>query len=304
MTARTLATKETKKAGTKTSVNRRFGETTTSTVQWPAPRTRREHRRRQTQSRRRCASAPSLAALQSAWHTKSTGEDHGENATIVVQGRQEKKQKVEPKLALSNLCAACGAPNPKYRCSRCEVRSWDLVSFCFSLYHYLAQLFFSIDLHWLGDDWEERATDEDFEDDEKCLDYFHRFQTIKKLQEVREEIGYEDFQAVFEHFDSIKNSGYTLEEVIATDTGTLIDREEYLQHHIEEEHDDENSGGDRGDGNDDGETDSWEGVPEEMTRSVLTEEEQMRHAIDASRMSAQEDEVVRRVMKESSGIGD
>jgi len=170
---------------------------------------------------------------------------------------------------------------------------------------YLTQIL-EVDLHWLGDDWEERATDEDFEDDEKCLDYFHRFQTIKKLQEVREEIGYEDFQAVFEHFDSIKNSGYTLEEVIATDTGTLIDREEYLQHHVEEEHDDadQNSDGEGGNNSEDGEADSWEAVPEEMTRAAITEEDQMRNAIDASRMSAQEDELIRRVIDESSGNGD
>jgi len=69
------------------------------------------------------APAPSLAALQTAWNTKSTGEAHDENVTIGVQGHEEKKQKIEPKLGLSSLCAACGSTNPKYRCSRCEVRS-------------------------------------------------------------------------------------------------------------------------------------------------------------------------------------
>lgn len=32
-----------------------------------------------------------------------------------------------------------------------------------------------VDLNWLGQNWEENATDEDFEDDEKCLDYLHGF---------------------------------------------------------------------------------------------------------------------------------
>jgi len=39
---------------------------------------------------------------------------------------------------------------------------------------YLTQIL-EVDLHWLSDRWQETATDADFEDDEKCLDYFHRF---------------------------------------------------------------------------------------------------------------------------------
>jgi hypothetical protein len=99
---------------------------------------------------------------------------------------------------------------------------------------YLTQIL-EVDLGWLGEDWESRANDEDWEDDEKCLDYFHRFRTIKKLQEARNEIGPDDFRAVFENFDSVKNSGYTLEEVITTCTEKLIDREEYLQYHQAEQ---------------------------------------------------------------------
>ena len=36
---------------------------------------------------------------------------------------------------------------------------------------------------------ETNATDEDFQDDEKCVDYLHRFKTIKLLQEVQEKVG-------------------------------------------------------------------------------------------------------------------
>ena len=177
---------------------------------------------------------------------------------------------------------------------------------------YLTQIL-EVDLHWLGGDWEDRAIDEDFEDDEKCLDYFHRFRTIKKLQQARDEIGHDDFQAVFEHFDSVKNSGYTLEEVISTCTDKLIDREEYLQYHHEaegDEEDEDNEGlsaddmdeseGNGSDIEDEGSEHEWEAVPDAMTRAVVQEEEQMRSAMEASRMSAQEDELIRRVMEDSS----
>ena len=33
-------------------------------------------------------------------------------------------------------------------------------------------------MNWMGEGWEENASDEDFEDDERCLDYLHRFKTI------------------------------------------------------------------------------------------------------------------------------
>ena len=93
---------------------------------------------------------------------------------------------------------------------------------------YLTQIL-EVDLGWLGENWEQEATNEDFEDDQKCLDFFHGFQTIRKLQEVRGSIGPEDFEAVFENFESVKNSGYSLEEIVSTSTEKLIDREEYLQ---------------------------------------------------------------------------
>lgn len=95
---------------------------------------------------------------------------------------------------------------------------------------YMTQVL-EVDLNWLGEDWEQRAQDADFEDDDKCLDYFHRFRTIKKLQEVRSEIGPGNFASAFVHFDSIKNSGYAIDEVVNTCTDKLIDRTEYLQYH-------------------------------------------------------------------------
>lgn len=62
-----------------------------------------------------------------------------------------------------------------------------------------------VDLNWLGENWEENATDEDFEDDERCLDYLHRFRTIELLQGVLEKIGTKAFVGAFVAFDSIKN---------------------------------------------------------------------------------------------------
>ena len=86
-----------------------------------------------------------------------------------------------------------------------------------------------VDLHWLGENWEENATNEDFEDDEKCLDYLHRFRTIKLLQDVLEKIGKSLFVNAFVEFDSIKNCGYTVSEVISTCTDQLIDRRDFLE---------------------------------------------------------------------------
>lgn len=162
---------------------------------------------------------------------------------------------------------------------------------------YLTQIL-EVDMNWLGENWEETARDADFEDDEKCLDYFHRFQTIRKLQEVRDMIGPDDFAAVFENFDSIKNSGYTLEEIIATSTDTLIDREEeYLQyrmddHQDEEQEDDEENGAAAVDD----EMEVWEQLPAEMTHVVVMEEHQMNQAIEASRVSLEEDNQIRDAM--------
>ena len=90
---------------------------------------------------------------------------------------------------------------------------------------YLTQIL-GVDLRWLGEDWLTRMEDEDLEDDEKCVDYLHRHKTIRLLQKVIDEVGLDNFKAVFEHFKSIKNAGYTVEEVVQTDTEHLIDRSE------------------------------------------------------------------------------
>jgi len=86
-----------------------------------------------------------------------------------------------------------------------------------------------VDLHWLGENWEENATNADFEDDEKCLDYLHRFRTIKLLQQVLGKIGKSLFINAFVEFDGIKNCGYTVSEVMSTCTDQLIDRRDFLE---------------------------------------------------------------------------
>ena len=56
---------------------------------------------------------------------------------------------------------------------------------------YLTQIL-EVDPSWLGD-WEEG----DEVDDERCLAYFHRWRTIKLLQEVQEEVGTSTFEQVW-----------------------------------------------------------------------------------------------------------
>jgi hypothetical protein len=56
----------------------------------------------------------------------------------------------------------------------------------------------------------------------------HRFRTIKLLQEVLSNVGRRSFISAFVTFDSIKNCGYTYDEVVSTCTDHLIDRGEYL----------------------------------------------------------------------------
>jgi len=77
--------------------------------------------------------------------------------------------------------------------------------------------------------WKENASNEDIEDDEKCLDYFHRFRTIKLLQDVLENVGKKAFISAFIGFESIQNCGYTYADVVSTCTDHLIDRREYLK---------------------------------------------------------------------------
>jgi len=106
---------------------------------------------------------------------------------------------------------------------------------------YLTQIL-EVDLHWLGENWEENATNEDFEDDEKCLDYLHRFRTIKLLQQVLKKIGKSAFISTFVEFDGIRNCGYTYSEVVSTCTDQLIDRREFLENRGIRVDDDTNGG--------------------------------------------------------------
>ncbi|CAB9517040.1 expressed unknown protein [Seminavis robusta] len=156
---------------------------------------------------------------------------------------------------------------------------------------YLTQIL-EVDLSWLGVDWENNASDGDFEDDNICLDHFHRFRTIQQLQEVMDEVGEHDFTAVFEHFPSIKASGYNVDVVKNTKTDKLIDREHYIRHRVESDdaeadHGEENNRDDDGDSEGEEDDEIFEEVPEEMTRAVLVEEEQVRQAMAASLEAAQ-----------------
>jgi len=85
---------------------------------------------------------------------------------------------------------------------------------------YLTQIL-EIDPAWLGQDWDNG----DEVDDARCLAYFHHWRTIKLLQDVRNEIGSSTFEQLWLHFESIRNAGYELEEVVHTDTSVLIDRD-------------------------------------------------------------------------------
>ena len=60
---------------------------------------------------------------------------------------------------------------------------------------YLTQIL-EVDTNWLGQDWQATATQQDFDDDNHCLEYFHRFRTIKTLQAVRVSIGENEFASL------------------------------------------------------------------------------------------------------------
>ena len=117
----------------------------------------------------------------------------------------------------------------------------------------------------------------------RCLEYFHRFQTIKKLQEVRDLVGHESLSLAFETFDSIKNAGYSLSEIIETDTTVLIDREEYIRYQAEVSDDDDEDGSSS--------SSSSEGhgdlgaLSDDDDESSDDESEQLQKAIERSRAS-------------------
>eukprot|EP00928_Gymnodinium_smaydae_P018917 TRINITY_DN17207_c0_g1_i1.p1 TRINITY_DN17207_c0_g1~~TRINITY_DN17207_c0_g1_i1.p1 ORF type:complete len:542 (+),score=83.67 TRINITY_DN17207_c0_g1_i1:149-1774(+) len=94
---------------------------------------------------------------------------------------------------------------------------------------YLTQIL-EVDPAWLGDNFEDG---DDVADDE-CLAYFHRWRTIKLLQEVREEVGAETFEQVWLHFASVRRAGYELEDIVHTDTSVLIDRDAFVAEESDE----------------------------------------------------------------------
>ena len=98
---------------------------------------------------------------------------------------------------------------------------------------YLTQII-EVDPEWLGQDWRETATDQDFDDDNQCLEYFHRWQTIKRLQQARTNMGAENFELLFVHFASVRNCGFGLEEIMKTDTSKLIDRSNWMDEREED----------------------------------------------------------------------
>ena len=44
-----------------------------------------------------------------------------------------------------------------------------------------------------------------------------------------------DFEAALMNFDSIKNAGYSLEEIVSTSTDQLIERDEFIRQYEEDE---------------------------------------------------------------------
>ena len=77
-----------------------------------------------------------------------------------------------------------------------------------------------MDPEWLGEDWDESQGDE--VDDDTCLAFFHRRRTIKLLQGVRDDIGDDVFQQAWLHFDSIRNAGFDLGDVLSRSDIPLI----------------------------------------------------------------------------------
>mmetsp|Transcript_12667 Transcript_12667/g.12762 ORF Transcript_12667/g.12762 Transcript_12667/m.12762 type:complete len:112 (+) Transcript_12667:762-1097(+) len=59
--------------------------------------------------------------------------------------------------------------------------------------------------------------------DEDCLNRFHRLLTLKSLKKAIEEMGENNYYKVAEHFSSIKNNGYNIEEILSLKDEPLID---------------------------------------------------------------------------------
>jgi hypothetical protein len=96
-----------------------------------------------------------------------------------------------------------------------------------------------VDPEWLGEDWDESQGEE--VDDDTCLAFFHRRRTIKLLQGVRDDIGDDVFQQAWLHFDSIRNAGFDLGDVLSRSDIPLINRDYWSdgEDSYEEDDDDE-----------------------------------------------------------------
>jgi hypothetical protein len=68
-------------------------------------------------------------------------------------------------------------------------------------------------------------------DDEECLNKFHQFKTKSYLKKKIEKIGLEAYRMVSKQFNSIKNCGYDIEEIMNTDMSQpliqRVSRDEY-----------------------------------------------------------------------------
>mmetsp|Transcript_7861 Transcript_7861/g.7721 ORF Transcript_7861/g.7721 Transcript_7861/m.7721 type:complete len:89 (+) Transcript_7861:772-1038(+) len=60
--------------------------------------------------------------------------------------------------------------------------------------------------------------------DEECLNYFHTLLTLKYLKQAINEIGLDNYYKISEHFSSIKNNGYDIDEIMNFEEKALIDR--------------------------------------------------------------------------------
>ncbi|CAG9326007.1 unnamed protein product [Blepharisma stoltei] len=61
------------------------------------------------------------------------------------------------------------------------------------------------------------------ENDEDCLNRFHQLLTLKSLKKAIDEIGENNYYKIAEHFPSIKNNGYGIQEILSVQEEPLID---------------------------------------------------------------------------------
>jgi hypothetical protein len=95
---------------------------------------------------------------------------------------------------------------------------------------YMTQIL-EVDENWLVRNGDVAGTNNAEEEDDRCLEYFHRFRTIKMLQEVKRRVGEKEFEETFSTFDNIKNSGFDLRDIATVGTDLLIDRTNFRREH-------------------------------------------------------------------------